>query len=203
MSSRNCFEYFLDINSTSTSISNYNYTIDNVIQIKLRKDDFKNLFKCDNLIDNKYNSNELLNKLKLFFSNEFNNYNIFTSDISIIIQNTFKDIDINSSLLEKECKENGYIFNYYFLSECISFSSSTSSNKKVYEIISFALEDMINSSINNNNSFSDKNDEFWNNIPIGDSIFINGNFNISFDINIPITLQFVSIDSSDVIYEFI
>ena len=95
------------------------YPVDNVVQIKLSKNSFIDLFK-DNSISSsnlysRYNSKNLLERFSLFFNkNLTNNHNSLASDISILIQNTYNDIDINPVNLENACASNGEIFNYFF-----------------------------------------------------------------------------------------
>ena len=268
---RNSFKLFVTIDSALTNVQNFlqqhkGYPIDNVIQIKLSKKYFTTLFKGDILtstsfeqenLNARYNSEGLLQRLKNFFSKEkYNNYNSFASDITTLIQNTYNDIDINPVKLEHSCKENGEIFNYFFLSPT-SYNSTridyedlkkiehmyddTSSQVggiKVYQLIARELDNMISRNVNLNNILQQStsleyqyseldqlytvyNDEFWNNIQEGDSIFIEGSFevptnkphktyknqkkesyNIIGNANLPIIVQFVCSELSAYNYGF-
>lgn len=199
------------------------YPIDNVIQIKLSKDSFTKLFKSSAMnsssvdVEERYYSPELLTKLENFFSSQYHNYNSIASDITILINNTYSEkIDINPSNLENACKTNGQIFDYFFLSECNYLYSSSAENydgtsnsgkMKVYEAIARELDNMITRDISSDETtsleelYSIQNDNFWNNLVEGDSIFIDGSFNIPGDYNVPIIIQFLNMNK-DIGYSF-
>ena len=260
---RNPFKLFVTIDSSLTDVEDFlkqhkGYPIDNVIQIKLSKTYFTTLFKGDMLISSsfgntgvRYNSEGLLSRLENFFTSEkYNNYNNFASDITTLILNTYNDIDINPVKLEKACKKNGDIFNYFFLSNTkINYenqnniqymyddTSSQVGNIKVYQLIAREIDNMISRNINTDNlsqqstsfeyQYSDLdqlytvyNDEFWNNLQVGDSIFIEGsfkvptsqqiktyknqkneNYNIIGTGNIPIIVQFVYSNNTNYGYQ--
>lgn len=217
------------------------YPIDNVVQIKLSKNSFIDLFKDNTItfsnLESRYNSQSLLERLSLFFNkNLTNNHNSLASDITILIQNTYNDIDINPINLENACASNGEIFNYFFKSNVMHanqdviiydelddsdlYNDNTYKNNRsimVYEMIARELDNMIsrNEPISTSHNY-DKLDyyyyseNFWDYIEEGDSIFIEGSFNIptkketneyknkyneNYDIidngNLPIILQFV------------
>ena len=257
---RNPFKLFVTIDSSLSNNEDFlkqhkGYPIDNVIQIKLSKNYFTTLFKGDFLnsssfdynstsfgnLNLRYNSEGLLSRLENFFTSEkYNNYNNFASDITTLILNTYNDIDINPVKLEKACKKDGQIFNYFFLSPTIidyensndiqnmyDDISSQVGGIKVYQLIAREIDNMTSRNLNLDNllqqstsfeyQYSDLeqlytlyNDEFWNNLQVGDSIFIEGSFNVptskvkntyknqtnsNYDIigigNIPIIVQFV------------
>lgn len=228
---RDPFKCFVSIKNTiDKSIINQmmtqhvGYPIDNVVQIKLSKDSFTKLFKSSAMnsssvnVEERYNSPELLTKLENFFSSQYNNYNSIASDITILISNTYADkIDINPSNLENACKPNGQIFDYFFLSECTYLYSLNSENyddttsnsdkMKVFQAISRELDNMITRDISSGETtsleelYSIQNDNFWNNLVEGDSIFIDGSFNIPGDYNVPIILQFLNMNK-DIGYSF-
>lgn len=228
---RDPFKCFVSIEKTiDESIINQmmtqhiGYPIDNVVQIKLSKDSFTKLFKSSAInsssvnIEERYNSPELLNKLQTFFSSQYNNYNSIASDITILISNTYADkIDINPVNLENACKPNGQIFDYFFLSECTYLYSSSAENyddttsnpgkMKVFQAIAREIDNMITRDISSDETtsleelYSLHNDNFWNNLVEGDSIFIDGSFNIPGDYNVPIIIQFLNMDK-DIGYSF-
>jgi hypothetical protein len=130
---RNPFKLFVSIDKelTETDSSSFfqenpGYPIDNVIQIKLSKEYFIDLFRDTQMqtssidVSERYDASALLGRFENFFDGTlYNNYNSFASDISILVNNTYNDIDINPIKLEEACKTNGNIFNYFFKSETI------------------------------------------------------------------------------------
>lgn len=212
---RNPFNLFVTIESNFEDIDydilkqHKGYPIDNVIQIKLSKNSFIDLFK-DNSISSsdsstRYNSTKLLERLALFFNKHLtDNYNSLASDITTLILNEYNDIDINPVNLENACATNGDIYNYFFKSEVIHsnknviineniddsdlYNDNTYQNSRnimVYEMIARELDNMISRNIPISSSYNyDQLDyfyyseNFWNYIQEGDSIFIEGSFNV-------------------------
>ena len=185
------------------------YPVDNVVQIKLSKNSFIDLFKDNGIsssnLDSRYNSKNLLERLSLFFNkNLTNNHNSLASDITILIQNTYNDIDVNPIHLENACASNGEIFNYFFKSNVIHFdedviinyeeddsdlyNDNTYENNRnimVYEMIARELDNMISRNKPISSSYDNDKldyyyylDNFWDYIQEGDSIFIEGSFKI-------------------------
>lgn len=217
------------------------YPIDNVIQVKLSKDSFIDLFKDDSISSSdlltRYDSTRFLERLSLFFNKHLsNNYNSLASDITILIQNTYNDIDINPVNLENACSSNGDIYNYFFKSNVTHadedviidnaendsdlYNDNTYQNSRsimVYEMIARELDNMISRNLYDTSSelygeldYYFQSDNFWNYIQEGDSVFIEGSFDLptalekrnyknrfdeSYDIvgvgNLPVILQFV------------
>ena len=102
MIKRHPFNLFISIESKYLNIDedilkqHKGYPIDNVIQIKLSKNSFIDLFK-DNTIsssnsNSRYDSQSLLQRFSLFFNKHLtDNHNSLASDITILISNTFND----------------------------------------------------------------------------------------------------------------
>jgi len=232
--SRNAFKLFVTIDSALTPGSDImeahkGYPIDNVIQIKLDQDGFIALFKeTDPLMTSsatdRYDPSKLLTRMETFFGRDgdYNNYNNLASDITILINNTYNDIDVNPVALEAACATNGDIFNYFIKSKTQhrhnpdideEYGSSeilTTSGEKddeygapassdgkllVYEVIARELDNMISRNVNEDNleqfstsleyNYSDLdnlftivNQQFWENVQVGDSIFIEGSFEV-------------------------
>lgn len=213
MTKRHPFNLFVSIESkyenTDESIlkQHKGYPIDNVIQIKLSKLSFVDLFK-DNTITSsnpstRYNSQSLLERLSLFFNKHLtDNHNSLASDITILISNTYNDVDINPVNLENACASNGDIFNYFFKSNVSHsnqdviidediddsnlYNDNTYQNSRsimVYEMIARELDNMISRNIYDTSSelYGEldhyyHSENFWNFIQEGDSIFIEGSF---------------------------
>ena len=203
------------------------YEVDNVIQLKLTKESFIDLFRDSELTtsdsSNRYSSRRLLQRLELFFNRQiYHNHNTLASDVTILINNTHNDIDINPINLENACSTNGQIFNYFFKSDTIFNNHLTTSHDnlglydddttshqtlRVYEIISRELDNMISRNLfslgeDNNqipdNSYDDLDalytiyeNSFWENIQIGDSVFIEGSFQLPNDQSLSVIIQFV------------
>ena len=214
------------------------YSVDNVIQVKLSKNGFIDLFKDSTQstsAEQRYSSSRLLQRLRIFFSQHLDNYNNLASDISIIIQNSNSDIDINPVNLENACKSNNVeIFTYFFQSpvsfdkQHIQYKDSTAdaylyddyhgpdesvagAPYKVYEYIARELDNMISRYVTPlamGTSYSTSSDDldvygqldelfriesdaFWDNVVIGDSVFIEGSFLLPNGNYVPIILQFV------------
>lgn len=202
------------------------YKVDNVIQLKLDRDSFIDLFKDSELgVGNseRYSSIRLLQRLQIFFSIHYNNYNSLASDITTLILNENNDIDVNPVLLEAACRSNtGEIFQYFFLSN-VSFDSQaqvtdnthdaslyddgvdadgTGDPLKVYQYIAREIDNMISRHIVDSSSdesyyssldelYRIESDAFFDNIVVGDSIFIEGAFSLPNSKIIPVILQFV------------
>lgn len=215
MIKRHPFNLFVSIESkyenTDESIlkQHKGYPIDNVVQIKLSKLSFVDLFK-DNTITSsnpstRYNSQSLLERLSLFFNKHLtDNHNSLASDITILISNTYNDVDINPVNLENACASNGDIFNYFFKSnvehsnqdviidedidDSDLYNDNTYQNSRpimVYEMIARELDNMISRNIYDTSSelYGEldhyyHSENFWNFIQEGDSIFIEGSFTI-------------------------
>lgn len=215
MIKRHPFNLFISIETKYENIDesilkqHKGYPIDNVIQIKLSKLSFIDLFK-DNTITSsnsstRYNSQSLLERLSLFFNKHLtDNHNSLASDITILISNTYNDVDINPVNLENACSSNGDIFNYFFKSNVLHsnqdviidediddsdlYNDNTYQNSRpimVYEMIARELDNMISRNIYDTSSelYGEldhyyHSENFWNFIQEGDSIFIEGSFTI-------------------------
>jgi len=243
---RQNFKLFVTIDSSIKNVQNFlqqhkGYPIDNVIQVKLSKNSFVDLFKDDTIstsnLSTRYDSTRLLERLSLFFNKHLtNNYNSLASDITILISNTYNDIDINPVNLENACASNGDIYNYFFKSDVMHggesviinneendsdlYNDNTYQNSRpimVYEMIARELDNMISRNIYDTSSelygeldYYYHSENFWNYIQEGDSIFIEGSFDVptslkkkiyknqfnnNYDIigigNLPIIIQFV------------
>lgn len=263
---RNAFKLFVSIKDqfspTDEMMERHKgYPIDNVIQIKLNKTAFTDLFKdttmdqtTSGLLTSRYDAEQLLVRLGSFFekggANSFNNYNNLASDITILINNTFDDVDVNPVALETACEKDGEIWEYFFKSNTIHARDSSSieleadtdeygaidpanNNKlKVYQVIARELDNMISRNIFSTSEdtidevadenyddldvlYSNLANAFWDNLTVGDSIFIEGSFKVptaqatpayvesdgnggSYNVigsgNLPIILQFVHND---------
>ena len=257
---RNSFKVFVSIENEMSNVADFlqlneGYPIDNVIQIKLSKGYFVDLFRdtemstsgIGDFMTQRYNSDNLLLRLGDFFDKDkYNNHNNWASDISILVKNTYNDVDINPVALETACSKNGDIFNYFFSSNCIfrrddgddnaithdddsalydDTTSTSGSSMKVYQVIGRELDNMISrnylSTSEDNSSAPDTSyddlddyyaifeNDFWDNVTEGDSIFIEGSFLVpttysytpqnSYDPvgsgNLPVILQFVCSDT--------
>lgn len=250
MIKRHPFNLFISIESKYQDIDedilkqHKGYPIDNVVQIKLSKNSFIDLFK-DNTIsssnsNSRYDSQSLLQRFSLFFNKHLtDNHNSLASDITILISNTFNDIDINPVNLENACSANGEIYNYFLKSNVIHnnkdvnihkdiddsdlYNDNTYENSAdnrsimVFEMIARELDNMISRNIYDTSSelYGEldhfyHSENFWNHIQEGDSIFIEGSFEVptekqtqeyknqtdqNYDIigtgNLPIIIQFV------------
>lgn len=176
MALRNPFKLYVSVDQSLTVGSEMmkpfvGYPIDNVIQIKLSEDSFKSLFKdtlmSTSVVDasERYNSEALLNRFKAFFGKTLNNYNNLASDITILVNNTFNDVDVNPVALEAACVTDGTIFDYFLKSDAqwnsnpVSVAGenvdeygevtgrTTSSNCLVYEMIAREIDNMISRNI--------------------------------------------------------
>ena len=130
---RNAFKLFVRIDkeltqneSSSFLQENPGYPVDNVIQIKLSKEYFVDLFRDTGMqtssidVSERYDAVSLMSRFENFFdASLYNNYNSLASDITTLINNTYNDIDINPVKLEEACKTNGDIFDYFLKSETI------------------------------------------------------------------------------------
>lgn len=163
--------------------------------------------------DGRYNSWGLRQRLQDFFDRvKFNNYNNLASDITILINNTFNDVDVNPVTLETACSTDGEIINYFVDSEALwdnGVSTSTIENTserddeygtsdastalKVYEVMAREIDNMISRNVEStsedgmvpDNSYDSLDaqytqvaEAFWNNLQQGDSVFVEGSFNI-------------------------
>jgi hypothetical protein len=268
--SRNAFKLFVSIDghldpSSDIMKRHTGFPIDNVIQIKMNKDSFVGLFKDTVLASgtsasDRYNSASLLTRLGNFFDrSKYSNHNNLASDITILINNTYNDVDVNPVTLETACAKDGSIFNYFVKSkaswdsdnnnETTSTSidqvdasygdATTSGGLMVYEVIGQEIDNMISrnylstsedNSSAPDNSYDDlddlytrQSDQFWTQSKVGDSIFIEGSFNVptardtpafssldrdsssySYDPvgsgNLPVILQFVHADVNSYSY---
>ena len=227
------------------------YPVDNVVQIKLSKDHFTDLFRDPGMststsvdVSQRYSAPGLLQRLETFFDrNQYHNYNALSSDITNIILNTHNDIDVNPVALESACcSPFGAIFSYFFKSSAASFTNAEipvegvevdeeygevtdSSSLLVFELIARELDNMISRNLLSTSedmpdlipdtSYDDldalytiSEDAFWQNLSVGDSIFIEGSFLVPTKIsksyspytivgqgNLPIVLQFVYSDN--------
>lgn len=231
---RDSFKLFVSIKNTwegepTIMINHSGFPVDNVIQIKLTRTSFVDLFKdkllnsTSALLNGRYSSLRLLQRFEIFFNRQlYNNHNTIASDITTLIANTYNDIDINPVTLETACATNGSIFNYFIKSE-VQFNlndvpyeedkyddkDTSGTSMLVYEMIGRELDNMISRNIFSisedkmvpDNSYDDLDtlytiygDEFWRNIKIGDSIFIEGSFLIPEQRSLPVILQFVCTD---------
>lgn len=232
---RNAFNLFVTIDDAFTPTSDMmeqhkGYPIDNVIQIKLDSDAFKALFQdtlmstSTELSAERYDAGSLLTRFENFFDRSVsgnNNHNNLASDITVLINNTYNDIDVNPVALETACAKNGDIFNYWIKSKTQhrhnpssseeygsseelttsgeqsneyneTGSPSTGSSLLVYEVVARELDNMISRGVNTDNvstsmdaNYSDLDalyalsaDEFWEQSKQGDSIFIEGSFEV-------------------------
>lgn len=230
--SRNAFKLFVTIDSALVPTSDImeshkGYPIDNVIQIKLDQNGFKQLFRDEDMTTStgsRYQAAGLLERFEKFFERngdqKYNNYNNLASDITTLINNTYNDIDVNPVALEGACAKDGAIFNYFIKSgtqhrhnpasdeEYGSSEVLTSSGEmaneygggnplKVYEVIAREIDNMISRNVDTDNqnlstsdleyNYSDLDalytiaeEAFWSeeNMKVGDSIFIEGSFNV-------------------------
>lgn len=175
MALRNAFKLYVSINDQldidNTLMKEYmGYPIDNVIQIKLSEASFKSLFKDPGMLTTepvspgmRYNAVGLIGRLSSFFSRngQFNNYNNLASDITILVNNTFNDVDVNAVTLESACTTDGTIFDYFLKSEAqwggdpVSLAGETTSeygtsgetNCLVYEMIAREIDNMISRNV--------------------------------------------------------
>ena len=214
---RNPFNLFVSIkdefdDNESRIMKNHpGFSVDNVIQIKLSKSSFIDLFKDASLdgsaISGRYSSSRLLQRLDLFFDRRiYNNHNSLASDLTILINNTYNDIDVNPVNLESACSNGGDIYNYFFKSvssyngTSVSREETTGENYEdtsavgesilVYEMIAREFDNMISRAPQSASAIYDTSfgyledeytlygDQFWENIQVGDSIFIEGSFAI-------------------------
>lgn len=175
---RNAFKLYVSI-ADSLSVGtdlmkqHIGYPIDNVIQIKLNTSSFSALFKDPNLhstsdLSQRYNCPDLLDRLSRFFdSSLFNNHNNLASDITILVNNTYNDVDVNPVTLETACAKDGTIYNYLFKSEAqwddvnstsnniameseeygLEVGGGVGSNLKVYEVIGREIDNMISRNV--------------------------------------------------------
>ena len=257
---RNAFKLFVSIENEMSNVQDFlqlneGYPIDNVIQIKLSKDYFIDLFRDTDMttsgtgafMTERYNCDNLLVRLEDFFDMaKYNNHNTLASDINIIVKNTYNDVDVNPVALEKACSKTGDIFEYFFKSNCMfrrddadddnlvhdedpgqyeDTEPAAGSSMKVYQVMGRELDNMISrnylsTSEDNDavpdNSYDDLDslyaiyeNNFWDNIRSGDSIFIEGSFTVPTNNssvqygtyapvgsgNLPIILQFVCSDT--------
>jgi len=231
---RNPFNLFVSIkdqfddNELRIMKNHPGFPVDNVIQIKLSKSSFIDLFKDVSLdgseISERYSSSRLLQRLDLFFNRRiYHNHNSLASDLTILINNTYNDIDINPVNLESACASGGQIYNYFFKSEAryngtsVSREETTNENYGdasafgesilVYEMMAREFDNMISRNVDStsesydtsygllDNEYSIHSNEFWENIRVGDSIFIEGSFMIpSKSPSLEVILQFVCAD---------
>lgn len=216
---RNAFKLFvsiLDAFSPDNELmkKHVGFPIDNVIQIKLNKESFTNLFKDANMstsASDRYQSAGLLTRLEDFFDRtKYSNHNNLASDVTILINNSYNDVDVNPVSLETACAKNGAVFDYFFKSnaawdgngdgtstsisgEDTSYGGSSGVALKVYELICQELDNMISRNVLStsedgavpDNSYDDLDNlytiganNFWNELQVGDSIFIEGSFNV-------------------------
>ena len=223
---RNPFKLYVSISSALTETSDFmkqhvGYPVDNVIQIKLSKESFVRLFK-DNLMNTtsvnvaqRYNCPDLLDRLRDFFDSvQLSNHNNLASDITILVNNTYNDVDVNPVTLEKACAKDGAIFKYYFESNAsydgseiitdggleYGTTSVSPASLKVYEVMGREIDNMISRNLVSTSEdqsststsglspdiqyddldalYTIANNQFWANVKEGDSLFIEGSFNV-------------------------
>ena len=169
---RNAFKLFVSIDrelepGTDIMKSHEGYPIDNVIQIKLGPSAFRALFEntTNAMVDSasRYDAPELLARLKDFFSRSRNNYNNLASDITILVNNTYNDVDVNPVTLETACADGGAICTYFTESvakwddatlhdgsdeNAAEYGTTTSlAQLMVYEVMARELDNMISRNI--------------------------------------------------------
>ena len=127
---RNPFKLHVSIldslNATSSFLREASrYPVDNVIQIKLSKEHFTDLFRDPGMSTSlavdpamRYSAPGLLARLSSFFGRgKYHNYNNLAADITTLILNTYSDVDVNPVALEAACQSpNGAIYSYFIKS---------------------------------------------------------------------------------------
>lgn len=165
------------IDSNTVIVNNISISTSSLINIILTPDEFKNLFKCQSLVDNQIvnNHQQMIDNLKLFF-NIKSNYKLFASELHSILMNKYPNkIYINLRKLNNLCKTDGDIWNSIFLSSTIFVHPDPSANRNttVNEEIAIDIKNMIEQ------SDSQDIDQFWNSLIAQDNITLSFSLDMS------------------------